>query len=86
VSAIDSACPSSRTPWTYDSKRLYVQNRLAGVPAATLIQIARRDIEEFDDPELEQLLEGDGFRGVDGALKNTIFAADGARHAARGSL
>lgn len=68
---IDGVCdrlgmPSVENAWTYNSKRVYVQNRLAGVPAADLIQIARRLIEEFDDPELEYLLEGDGFRGVDG--------------------
>jgi very-short-patch-repair endonuclease len=81
---IDGVCdrlgmPVVENAWTYNSKRVYVQNRLAGVPAATLMQIARSVIEEFDDPELEQLLEGDGFRGVDGALKNIIFAADGAK-------
>ena len=71
--------PSVEDAWTYNSKRVYVQNRLAGAPAADLIQIARRVIEEFDDPELEHLLGGDGFRGVDGMLKNIIFAADGAK-------
>jgi very-short-patch-repair endonuclease len=71
--------PAVDDAWTYNSKRVYVQNRLAGVPAADLIQIAGRVIEEFDDPELEQLLEGGGYRGVDGALKNIIFAADGAK-------
>lgn len=81
---IDGVCdrlgmPSVENAWTYNSKRVYVQNRLAGVPAADLTQIARRVIEEFDDPELEQLLEGDGFRGVDGTLKNIIFASDGAK-------
>lgn len=81
---IDGVCdrlgmPSVENAWTYNSKRVYVQNRLAGVPAADLTQIARRLTEEFDDPELEHLLGGDGFRGVDGALKNIIFAADGAK-------
>jgi hypothetical protein len=63
------------SPWS--SKRVYVQSRLAGVPAAQLRAIARELLEEFDDPELEQLLEGGGFRGVEGELKNIIFAADG---------
>ncbi len=81
---IDGVCdrlgmPVVENAWTYNSKRVYVQNRLAGVPAAELMQIAQRVIDEFDDPELEQMLEGDGFRGVDGALKNIIFAADGAK-------
>ncbi|HEY3944091.1 MAG TPA: hypothetical protein VGL78_02600 [Solirubrobacteraceae bacterium] len=81
---IDTVCdrlgmPTVEDAWTYNSKRVYVQNRLAGVPGADLTQIAHRVIEEFDDPELEQLLEGGGFRGVDGALKNIIFAADGAK-------
>jgi hypothetical protein len=80
--AIDGVCDRLGMPvvegaWTYNSKRVYVQNRLAGVPASELLQIAQRVVEEFDDPELEQLLEGGGFRGVDGKLKNIIFAADG---------
>lgn len=79
---IDAVCdrlgmPSVEGAWTYNSKRVYVQNRLAGVPASELFDIARRVTEEFDDPELDQLLEGGGFRGVDGELKNVIFAADG---------
>ncbi|MGP0102092.1 MAG: hypothetical protein ACLPUT_10815 [Solirubrobacteraceae bacterium] len=81
---IDGVCdrlgmPVVENAWTYNSKRVYVQNRLAGVPAAELMEIARRVIDEFDDPELEQMLDGDGFRGVDGALKNIIFAADGTK-------
>jgi hypothetical protein len=81
---IDGVCdrlgmPNVENAWTYNSKRVYVQNRLAGVPAPELMTIARRVVEEFDDPELEQLLEGDGFRGVDGTLKNIIFSADGAK-------
>ncbi len=71
--------PVVEDAWTYNSKRVYVQNRLAGVPASELLQIAQRVVEEFDDPELEQLLEDGGFRGVDGKLKNIIFAADGAK-------
>lgn len=63
------------SPWS--SKRVYVQNRLAAAPAAQVRTIAREVVEEFGDPELEQLLEGGGFRGVDGELKNIIFGADG---------
>ena len=43
---IDAVCdrlgmPVVENAWTYNSKRVYVQNRLAGVPAAKLMQIAR---------------------------------------------
>jgi hypothetical protein len=71
--------PADPNAWTYNSKRVYVQNRLAAVPASELADVARRVLEEFDDPELEQLLGGNGFRGVEGALKNIIFAANGAK-------
>lgn len=69
--------PQVEDAWTYNSKRVYVQNRLAGVSVQELREIARKVLEEFDDPELEQMLEGGGFHGVDGELKNVIFAADG---------
>jgi hypothetical protein len=61
----------------YNSKRVYVQSRLAGVGTTELFRIARAVVEEFGDEELERLIAGDGFRGVDGELKNLIFAAVG---------
>lgn len=59
------------------SKRAYVRNRLSRVSLTALPPIARLVVEEYDDDELANLLAGEGFRGVDGELKNLIFAADG---------
>ena len=80
---IDAVCdrlgmpPPGEDAWAYNSKRVYVQNRLARVPLPELLQIAQAVVDEFADGVLEQLLAGDGFRGVDGELKNLIFAAVG---------
>jgi hypothetical protein len=69
--------PAGDGAWSYNSKRVYVQSRLAGVGTTELFRIARAVVDEFGDEELEKLLAGDGFRGVDGELKNLIFAAVG---------
>jgi len=79
---IEAACDSFGMPavedaWTYNSKRVYVRNRLAGVPLARMLEIAQRVVDEHPDPALETMLAGGGVRGVDGELKNLIFAADG---------
>ena len=62
-------------PW--ESKRRYVRNRLIGLPPARLADIARAVAEEYDDPDLVALISPAGLRGVDGELKNLIFAANG---------
>jgi hypothetical protein len=61
------------------SKRVYVSNRLGRVPLPELREIAQRVVDEFpaDAVSLEQLLGGGGFGGVEGELKNIIFAANG---------
>jgi hypothetical protein len=59
------------------SKRAYVRSRLARVPLDELEEIAGRITAEFESVTLEQLLGRGGYRGVDGELKNIIFAADG---------
>jgi hypothetical protein len=69
--------PTVEDAWAHNSKRVYVQNRLAPVALPELMKIAQHVVEEFDDPTLEQMIAGDGFRGVDGELKNIIFAANG---------
>lgn len=80
---IDAACdrldfPVVDNPWTYNSKRVYVRNRLAGVGMSELLDFAQRIVEDLPAPDLEGLISrGRGVRGVDGALKNLIFAADG---------
>lgn len=64
--------------WTYNSKRVYVRNRLAGVGLSELTELAQRIVEDHHAPELAALVSrARGIRGVDGELKNLIFAADG---------
>lgn len=64
--------------WSYNSKRVYVAQRLAGVAMPELLRIARDVVEEFGDDELEHMIAaGAGVRGTDGKLKNIIFAAIG---------
>jgi hypothetical protein len=63
-------------PW--DSKRRYVRNRLIGLTPARLADIARAVAEEYDDPDLIALISPAGLRGVDGELKNLIFARSSA--------
>jgi hypothetical protein len=62
-------------PW--HSKRVYVRSRLAGRSREELVEIARRVVDEYGADDLEQYLGGVGVTGVDGELKNLIFAADG---------
>jgi hypothetical protein len=70
--------PQVEDAWTYNSKRVYVRNRLAGMAMSELIQLARRIMDELHAPDLEALVSrAQGMRGVDGELKNLIFAADG---------
>jgi hypothetical protein len=79
---IEQACtafgmPEVENAWTYNSKRVYVSNRLAGVLLPDMVEIAKRIAAEHDDTELTDLLYGQGIRGVDGELRNLIFAAEG---------
>lgn len=70
--------PDLTEPLAYNSKRVEVQQRLAEVPLAEMLQIARRVNDEVDDPVLAEMVSaGLGVRGVDGELKNLIFASDG---------
>ncbi|MGW0957061.1 hypothetical protein ACWDAO_12380 [Streptomyces sp. NPDC001212] len=61
----------------FRSKRIYVRARLQGKSLPELVDIARRVIREYGDDDLKALLGTLGARGVDGELKNLIFAADG---------
>lgn len=64
--------------WTYNPKRVYVRNRLASVGLSDLTDLAQRIIDDLHAPEIEALVSrARGVRGVDGELKNLIFAADG---------
>jgi very-short-patch-repair endonuclease len=62
-------------PWS--SKTVYARGRLIGCPRDQLLDIARKVADEYGGEELEQYLTGVGVTGVDGELKNLIFAADG---------
>lgn len=59
------------------SKRKYVRRRLLASTREDLIELARKVYEEFPTTELAQLIGSPGYRGVDGELKNLIFAANG---------
>jgi hypothetical protein len=72
--------PERDDAWSFNSKRVYVRQRLAGVPIAELLRIAGGVVDEFGDADLESIIAGsNGIRGTDGALKNLIFAAVGAK-------
>lgn len=80
---LDAACdrfgmPAVEGAWTHNSKRIYVRNRLGGVQLPQMIEIAQQVLDEHPDEEgLAELVAGSGLRGVDGEMKNLIFAADG---------
>ncbi|HEV2813382.1 MAG TPA: hypothetical protein VGW10_09040, partial [Solirubrobacteraceae bacterium] len=61
------------------SKRLYVRRRLHGKSLADLVALGQRVIEEYGDPggDIVGALGSMGPRGVDGELKNLIFASTG---------
>ncbi|HKG04522.1 MAG TPA: hypothetical protein VKB03_15190 [Conexibacter sp.] len=61
----------------FDSKRVYVNTRLEGRAMPSLVEIARGVVEQYGDETLESLLSRVGPHGVDGELKNLIFAANG---------
>jgi hypothetical protein len=79
---IEAACTGFGMPevdgaWTYNSKRVYVSNRLTGVQLPQMREIAQRILDEHDDERLAELMHGVGVTGVDGDMRNLIFAADG---------
>lgn len=61
----------------FNSKRIYVRSRLQRKTLSELVDIARRVINEYGDDDLQALVRALGARGVDGDVKNLIFAADG---------
>ncbi|CAL9677016.1 hypothetical protein SUDANB176_07876 (plasmid) [Streptomyces sp. enrichment culture] len=46
-------------------------------PGEELTTVARKVVDEYDVPALEQILASLGMTGVDGEFKNLIFAANG---------
>jgi very-short-patch-repair endonuclease len=69
--------PADADPW--NSKRRYVRNRLIALSPAEVVAMGRAVAEQYDDPALTSWLAPAGVRGVDGELKNLIFAAHGAK-------
>ena len=70
------AAPPGLEPMS--SKRTYVRERLKTLGFGAMVEIAHTIVAEYDDtPLLDELLGPSGVRGVDGELKNLIFAAHG---------
>lgn len=67
--------PEGANPW--DSKRRYVRNRLIALSSGEVVDMARAVAEQYEDAELAALIGPAGVHGVDGELKNLIFAAHG---------
>jgi hypothetical protein len=61
----------------FASKRSYVNRRLIGCSLEDLLSFVGKIADEYGDEGLEKYLTGFGVTGVDGELKNLIFAADG---------
>ncbi|MET9881322.1 hypothetical protein ABZZ36_43150 [Actinacidiphila glaucinigra] len=61
----------------FGSKFRYVLKRLRPLAVPELTAVARKVVDEYDVPELEQILASLGMTGVDGEFKNLIFAANG---------
>jgi very-short-patch-repair endonuclease len=61
----------------FRSKRLYVNARLQELDLAALAPVARKVLAEWDDEDLQQLVDRVGATGVAGELKNLIFASVG---------
>lgn len=62
----------------YSSKRRYVSRRLPAKSLAELVELGRQVVDEYNaDDELIRALGAVGPHGVDGELKNLIFASTG---------
>jgi very-short-patch-repair endonuclease len=61
----------------FSSKKRYISTRLHGRSLSELIDLGQRIAEDYGDDELARVLACTGPQGVDGELKNLIFAADG---------
>lgn len=59
------------------SKRAYVDRRTATMDMPELLALARKITADYDAPALSHLISLSGVHGVDGEIKNLIFAADG---------
>ncbi|WAP53482.1 hypothetical protein [Streptomyces sp. S465] len=61
----------------FASKYRYVMKRLRQLAVPELTAVARKVLDEYETPELEQVLASLGMIGVDGEFKDLIFAANG---------
>lgn len=61
----------------FRSKFRYVLTRLRPLAVPELTTVARKVVDEYDVPALEEILTSLGMTGVDGEFKNLIFAANG---------
>ncbi|WP_055606666.1 hypothetical protein [Streptomyces prasinus] len=61
----------------FKSKFRYVMHRLRPLKVPELTAVARKVLDEYEAPELEQLLASLGMTGINGEFKNLIFAANG---------
>jgi very-short-patch-repair endonuclease len=75
VALLDLAPRGNDDPMS--SKRQYVRQRLMSKTVPELIDLAHKVVEEYGDTDLAAAVGKFGANGVDGELKNLIFAADG---------
>jgi very-short-patch-repair endonuclease len=61
----------------FSSKRLFVKKLIGDWTLPQLVALATKVLDDFDDPDLQALLNRIGANGVAGDFKNLIFAADG---------
>jgi very-short-patch-repair endonuclease len=59
------------------SKRSYVKRRIRSLSRESLLDLARAVNDDYPTEALARLLSPPAYRGVDGELKNLIFAANG---------
>lgn len=69
--------PAGKDEDPFHSKRVYVGSRLNDLQLSELVRLGQRILSEWDDPDLESLVNAVGVRGVDGQMKNLIFASTG---------
>jgi hypothetical protein len=69
--------PAGENESPFENKRRYVSRRLVGLALPGLVDLGRKVEEYHENEALSQLLGSTGASGVDGELKNLIFAANG---------
>lgn len=60
-----------------NSKAWYVRRRLASLPLWRVVEIGRQVVDAYGRDDVDEVLAGFGARGVDGDMRQLIFAADG---------